>query len=183
MARSLARGSLVIVAHLPVHSAPCGERAAIGPMRDACDATHRRHVPSGDRDRGALPREAPVRAPAARPASEGKVGSLAMRFFVTGGAGFIGSNFIRRLLATDPDARVTNFDKLTYAGNLVSLVDVESDPRYEFVNGDICDEAAVAEALPGHDVVVNFAAESHVDRSIHGGVDAVTTNTVGVAVL
>jgi dTDP-glucose 4,6-dehydratase len=106
-----------------------------------------------------------------------------MRFFVTGGAGFIGSNFVRRLLATDPDARVTNYDKLTYAGNLVSLADVESDPRYAFVNGDICDEAAVAEALPGHDVVVNFAAESHVDRSIHGGVDAVTTNTVGVAVL
>jgi dTDP-glucose 4,6-dehydratase len=106
-----------------------------------------------------------------------------MRCFVTGGAGFIGSNYIHHLLATDPEAQVTNFDKLTYAGNQASLAEVEDDPRYTFVKGDVCDPAAVAEALPGHDVVVNFAAESHVDRSIHAGVDAVTTNTVGVAVL
>jgi dTDP-glucose 4,6-dehydratase len=106
-----------------------------------------------------------------------------MRFLVTGGAGFIGSNYIRHLLAADPEARVTNLDKLTYAGNLASLVDLEADPRYSFVKGDICDEALVAEVLPGHDVVVNFAAESHVDRTINTGVEAVTTNTVGVAVL
>jgi dTDP-glucose 4,6-dehydratase len=106
-----------------------------------------------------------------------------MRFLVTGGAGFIGSNYIRHLLATDPEAQVTNLDKLTYAGNLASLADVEGDPRYSFVKGDICDEALVSEVLPGHEVVVNFAAESHVDRTINSGVEAVTTNTVGVAVL
>jgi dTDP-glucose 4,6-dehydratase len=106
-----------------------------------------------------------------------------MRYLITGGAGFIGSNFIRHLLATDPDAHVTNLDSLTYAGNLANLADVDTDPRYSFVKADICDEAAVAEVIPGHDVVVNFAAESHVDRSIHGGVGAVMANTVGVAVL
>jgi dTDP-glucose 4,6-dehydratase len=106
-----------------------------------------------------------------------------MRFLVTGGAGFIGSNYIRHLLASDPEASVTNLDKLTYAGNPANLADVEPDPRYRFVKGDICDEALVADVLPGHDVVVNFAAESHVDRTITAGVEAVTTNAVGVAVL
>jgi dTDP-glucose 4,6-dehydratase len=106
-----------------------------------------------------------------------------MRFLVTGGAGFIGSNYIRHLLATDPDAEVTNHDKLTYAGNPANLVDLEGDPRYTLVKADIADEAVVAEVMPGHDVVVNFAAESHVDRTINAGIEAVTTNTVGVAVL
>jgi dTDP-glucose 4,6-dehydratase len=106
-----------------------------------------------------------------------------MRFLVTGGAGFIGSNYIRHLLATDPDAEVTNLDKLTYAGNPANLVDLEGDPRYTLVKADIADEAVVAEVMPGHDVVVNFAAESHVDRTINAGIEAVTTNTVGVAVL
>jgi dTDP-glucose 4,6-dehydratase len=106
-----------------------------------------------------------------------------MRFLVTGGAGFIGSNYIRHLLAADPDATVTNLDKLTYAGNLASLADVEGDPRYTFVQGDICDERLVGEVMPGHDAVVSFAAETHVDRSINAGTEAVTTNTVGVAVL
>src|SRR5207249_10493444 len=88
-----------------------------------------------------------------------------MRLFVTGGAGFIGSNYVRHVLSTTDDD-VTVFDALTYAGNLASLRDVEDDGRYRFVKGDITDREAVREAMAGHDVVVHFAAESHVDRSI-----------------
>ena len=72
-----------------------------------------------------------------------------MRFFVTGGAGFIGSNYVRHLLESDPDAEVTNFDKLTYAGNAASVAGLEANPRYRFVRGDICDAEQVAEVLPG----------------------------------
>lgn len=108
---------------------------------------------------------------------------MAMRIFVTGGAGFIGSNFIRYVLATQPDVRVTNYDKLTYAGNLSSLRDVAEDPRYAFVQGDICDSARLAEVLPGHDAVVNFAAESHVDRSIERSGDFILANCLGANTL
>src|SRR5687768_11760546 len=99
-----------------------------------------------------------------------------MRIFVTGGAGFIGSNFIRHVLLTQPEVRVTNYDKLTYAGNLQSLRDIADDPRYEFVRGDICDAEILEQLLPGHDAVVNFAAESHVDRSITGSNPFIVAN-------
>jgi dTDP-glucose 4,6-dehydratase len=102
-----------------------------------------------------------------------------MRIFVTGGAGFIGSNFIRYVLDTQPDVQVTNFDKLTYAGNLESLRDVADDRRYRFVEGDIRDGLQVREALSGHEAVVNFAAESHVDRSIESADEFLLTNMVG----
>jgi dTDP-glucose 4,6-dehydratase len=106
-----------------------------------------------------------------------------MRCFVTGGAGFIGSNYVRHLLASDPSAQVTNFDKLTYAGNPASVADLEADPRHSFVRGDVCDLDLLCQVLPGHDVVVNFAAETHVDRSIVEPLEAVRTNTLGVASL
>ena len=106
-----------------------------------------------------------------------------MRLLVTGGAGFIGSNFIRYYLANHADCEVVNFDKLTYAGNLESLRDVQDDPRYAFVRGDICDAAAVDEAMDGIDVVVNFAAETHVDRSIGDPSGFLKTDVFGVHVL
>ena len=89
-----------------------------------------------------------------------------MRILVTGGAGFIGSEFVRQTLARYPSDEVTVLDKLTYAGNLANLASVSSDPRYRFVHGDIGDPAAVSEALEECSAVVNFAAETHVDRSI-----------------
>src|SRR5438067_1629346 len=87
---------------------------------------------------------------------------------VTGGAGFIGSNFVRMILEKYPDYRLVVLDKLTYAGNLDNLRDVASHPHYAFVHGDICDAPLVEEALRAHqiDTIVNFAAETHVDRSI-----------------
>src|SRR4029453_3764361 len=92
-------------------------------------------------------------------------------------------NYVRPLLAADPDAQVTNPDKLPYAGNRASVADLERDPRYRFVQGDICDAGQVAEVMAGQDVGVNFAAETHVDRSIVEPLEAVRTNTVGVATL
>ena len=105
-----------------------------------------------------------------------------MRYLVTGGAGFIGSHYVRGLLdgslGVDIE-RVHVIDKLTYAGNLANLAEVADDPRYSFVQGDICDGDLLDEVIPDHDVVVNFAAETHVDRSIHGPQDFVLTNVVG----
>jgi dTDP-glucose 4,6-dehydratase len=104
---------------------------------------------------------------------------------ITGGAGFIGSNFIRYFLNTHPDALVVNFDKLTYAGNLENLKGVEREPRYRFVKGDICERAEVERAFKEFaiDTVVHFAAESHVDRSIVGAGIFITTNVLGTQVL
>ena len=89
-----------------------------------------------------------------------------MKLVVTGGAGFIGSNFVRHVLREHPDDRVVNLDKLTYAGNPANLADIARDPRYTFVQGDVCDATLVRDVLHGADAVVNFAAESHVDRSL-----------------
>ena len=89
-----------------------------------------------------------------------------MKLVVTGGAGFIGSNFIRHVLAAHADDSIVNLDKLTYAGNLKNLSDVADSPRYRFVHGDVCDAKMVRDVLRGADAVVNFAAESHVDRSL-----------------
>jgi dTDP-glucose 4,6-dehydratase len=104
---------------------------------------------------------------------------------VTGGCGFIGSNFIRLALETLPGVRIVNLDKLTYAGNPGNLADVEGDPRYHLVKGDICDAVLVANifAVEQIDTVVHFAAESHVDRSIDGPTEFVQTNIVGTFAL
>ncbi len=109
-----------------------------------------------------------------------------MILLVTGGAGFIGSNFIRHVLAARPGDQVVNLDALTYAGNLENLVGVEKDPRYSFVRADITDKAQVNAVFKAHkfDAVVHFAAESHVDRSIHLGPEAfIRTNILGTQFL
>lgn len=105
-----------------------------------------------------------------------------MRVFVTGGAGFIGSNYVHHVMA-ETDDQVTVFDALTYAGNRANLADLEDDPRFSFVQGDICDRAAVAAAMEGHDAVVHFAAESHVDRSLLDPDVFVRTNCSGTNVV
>ncbi len=104
-----------------------------------------------------------------------------MNILVTGGAGFIGSSYVRYLLRTYADVRVVNLDKLTYAGNLDNLVDVADDPRYAFVRGDVADRQLVDHLLRAHRIegIVNYAAESHVDRSILEPESFVTTNVVG----
>ena len=107
-----------------------------------------------------------------------------MRILITGGAGFIGSNYVR-LIANGQlggISKITILDKLTYAGTLTNLADVEPD-RYEFIKGDICDSDLVGKLVNEHDLVVNFAAESHVDRSISGSKDFVVTNVLGTQTL
>ncbi len=106
-----------------------------------------------------------------------------MKILVTGGAGFIGSNFVRHVLTAHPGDSIVNLDKLTYAGNLENLRDVEADPRYRFVHADICDRARVREAMQGVDAVVHFAAETHVDRSNLGADDFLRTNVTGTFTL
>jgi dTDP-glucose 4,6-dehydratase len=106
-----------------------------------------------------------------------------MKFLVTGGAGFIGSNFILYWLKNHPDDEIINFDKLTYAGNLENLKSVEGNPKYKFVRGDVSNPDDVEKVIPGIDIVVHFAAESHVDRSIHDPAPFVMTNFVGTHIL
>ncbi|MDD5131519.1 MAG: dTDP-glucose 4,6-dehydratase [bacterium] len=106
-----------------------------------------------------------------------------MKILVTGGAGFIGSNFIRQILKKYPDYEIINLDKLTYAGNLENLADLEKNKRYEFVKGDIADPKIVAKCVKEAQIVVNFAAETHVDRSIANAGDFVKTNVFGTYTL
>jgi dTDP-glucose 4,6-dehydratase len=110
-----------------------------------------------------------------------------MRVLVTGGAGFIGSNYVRKALSgaypSVADAELVVLDKLTYAGNLANLEPVAGSPRLRFTQGDICDAALVGELMAGVDLVVHFAAESHVDRSILGAADFVLTNVLGTHTL
>lgn len=107
-----------------------------------------------------------------------------MKILVTGGAGFIGSNFIHYFLSAHPESAVVNLDKLTYAGNLDSLSDLQSHPGYQFILGDICDVGAVKDILEKHfDAVVHFAAESHVDRSIADAREFIRTNVQGTYTL
>jgi dTDP-glucose 4,6-dehydratase len=106
-----------------------------------------------------------------------------MKLLVTGGAGFIGSNFILYWLKNHPQDLIVNLDKLTYAGNLENLKDIESNKNYHFIHGDICDPKIVDDAMQGVDTVVHFAAESHVDRSILEPADFIKTNVLGTQVL
>src|SRR5580692_10956591 len=110
-------------------------------------------------------------------------GSGPMKIFVTGGAGFIGSNFIDHVLGRSKEYSVVNYDKLTYAGNLANLESVADNPHYTFIKGDICDPAAVEAAMTGCHTVVHFAAESHVDRSIYEPAPVIQTNVTGTFVL
>lgn len=106
-----------------------------------------------------------------------------MRYLVTGGAGFIGSSFVRLLLERRPDARVVNLDLLTYAGHRENLEGLPDEDRHDFVHGDICDPSVVARVMKGVDTVFHFAAESHVDRSIESDQAFVRTNVLGTATL
>src|SRR3989344_6826454 len=106
-----------------------------------------------------------------------------MKLLVTGGAGFIGSNFILYWIKNHPEDEITNLDKLTYAGNLENLSSIEGNKNYKFVRGDICDPQKVNEVMQGIDIVVHFAAESHVDRSISEPSPFIVTNVVGTKIL
>ena len=106
-----------------------------------------------------------------------------MKILVTGGAGFIGSNFVRHVLASHPDDTIVNLDKLTYAGNPANLTDVADSPRYRFVHGDICDAKTVGDVARGIDAIVNFAACTHVDRSLIEPDEFIRTDVFGVFTL
>jgi dTDP-glucose 4,6-dehydratase len=106
-----------------------------------------------------------------------------VKVLVTGGAGFIGSNFVHHALAAHDDWQVTTLDKLTYAGRLENLVDVKDHPRHRFVKGDVADAAVAAPLVKDSDIVVHFAAETHVDRSIHNAGEFITTDVYGTFVL
>ena len=106
-----------------------------------------------------------------------------MKLLVTGGCGFIGSNFIRHILKKYPAYKIVNLDKLTYCGNLCNLSNIEDDKHYAFVKGDICDKKIVEKIIKDCDAVINFAAESHVDRSISDASEFIRTNIQGVYVL
>src|SRR3954471_503567 len=106
-----------------------------------------------------------------------------IKVLVTGGAGFIGSNFIRDALATHPDWHITNLDKLTYAGRLETLKDVADNPRHTFVKGDVADAAVAGPLVKEADIVVHFAAETHVDRSILEAGEFIKTDVIGTFVL
>src|SRR5258708_18584613 len=106
-----------------------------------------------------------------------------MKLLVTGGAGFIGSNFIHYWMGKNHDDSIVNFDALTYAGNKESLTDLEKNPNYSFVQANICDAVAVQKAMMGVDAVIHFAAESHVDRSIMDPNSFLQTNVMGTFTL
>ncbi len=106
-----------------------------------------------------------------------------MNLLVTGGAGFIGSNFIKHFFSLYPEAKIINLDKLTYAGRLENLKEIEKNKNYKFIKGDICDKKAVEKASKNVDVIINFAAESHVDRSITGPEQFIKTDIFGTFVL
>lgn len=106
-----------------------------------------------------------------------------MKLLITGGAGFMGSNFIRYILEAYPNYEIVNLDKLTYAGNLDNLRDVENDPRYKFIKGDICNQKLMEEISKGVEAIINFAAETHVDRSILSSREFVITDVVGTQTL
>ena len=106
-----------------------------------------------------------------------------MKLLVTGGAGFIGSNFVHYWLNKYPDDEIINVDKLTYAGNLDNLKSLENNPRHQFIKGDICDYPLIDQSMKGIDTVVHFAAETHVDRSIVDTTPFIQTNVVGTHVL
>lgn len=108
---------------------------------------------------------------------------MGKKYLVTGGAGFIGSNFIRRLLREEPESVITNLDAMTYAGVQTTVDELDEYPNHEFIRGDIRNAELVDDVVPGHDVVVHFAAESHVDRSIEGPTVFLETNVVGTGVL
>ena len=105
------------------------------------------------------------------------------KILITGGAGFIGSNFIRYFLNAHPGVKTVNLDKLTYCGNPENLAGLEKEPNYEFVKGDICDEDIVARVMAGTDAVIHFAAESHVDNSIKDPLVFTKTNVLGTHIL